>query len=112
MSSLVELGSVLPLVGVGVAVALAVEAVVEVEVTAAGGLSGSGVEHLAHSGEEHPQRQRDCVLKPLFQSNLKVNAWNIAGKLMGTETVAYCVSLHVVHSLKRDISCNFEIHYV
>ena len=79
MSSLVELGSVLPLVGVGVAVALAVEAVVEVEFTAAaGGLPWSGVEHLADSGEEHPQRQRDRVLKHLFQSNLKVNAWNIA----------------------------------
>ena len=81
MSSLVELGSVLPLVGVGVAVALAVEAVVEVEVTAtaaAGRLSGSGVEHLADSGEEHPQRQRDRILEHLFQSNLKVNAWNIA----------------------------------
>ena len=77
----VELGSVLPLVGVGVAVALAVEAVVEVEVTAtaaAGRLSGSGLEHLADSGEEHPQRERDRILEHLFQADLEVNACNIA----------------------------------
>ena len=82
MSSPVELGAVLPLVGVGVAVALAVEAVVEVEVTAAGGLSaGSGVEHLAHSCEERPQRERDGTLEHLFQANLEVNACNIAMEL-------------------------------
>ena len=111
MSSLVELGPVLPLVGLAVAVALAVEAVVEVEVAAsAGGPSGSGVEHLAHSGEEHPQRERYRILEHLFQSNLEVNAWNIAGKFMGTETVTNCFSVNV-HSLKGDFSCYFEIDY-